>query len=190
MKNIRLAENKDYLAMLGIYRPYVENTRISFEYETPSQSAFEERMRNISKNHPVLVCEQDGKIIGYAYSCDAFERAAYRWSAELSVYVEKSCRGRGVGKALVKAVEEIVRFLGYRKIYSLVTDENLSSLAFHKAIGYTETARFPEQGFKSGEWVGVIWLEKELNGRQVSDVFPRRICAVERMRIQEIIDKI
>lgn len=189
MKIIRLATERDYSEMLEIYRPYVENTRISFEYETPSAEQFAARLNAIAEKHPVIVCEENGQVLGYAYTCDAFERKAYAWSAELSVYVDGAFRGRGTGKALVHCAEDIVRFLGYRMLYSLVTEENGESIAFHRALGYNEVARFPEQGFKTGKWVGVVWLCIELNGREVSKAFPPAICRVEREKIAEILKK-
>lgn len=175
---VRFAREEDYPAMSEIYRPYVEETTVSFEYEAPSAQAFAERMRALAGVHPVLVCEEGGEILGYAYTADAFERRAYAWSAELSVYVQRDARGKGIGRALVRRAELILKKLGYRKLYALVTEENGESLAFHRAMGYTETARFPEQGYKSGKWLAVVWLEKELNGGEVCSAFPLPFSAL------------
>lgn len=188
MKILRLARESDYAAILGIYSPYVENTRISFEYSPPDGGEFAARMRAIGAKHPVIVCEEDGAVLGYAYTADAFERTAYSWSAELSVYVEQNRRGAGIGGKLARAAEEIAKYLGYRKLYSLVADENAESVAFHNALGYKEVARFPEQGYKLGKWIGVIWFEKELCGRDAANRFPLHICRAERQKIEDILE--
>ena len=187
--SVRFATKKDYPAMLEIYRPYVENTRISFEYETPSLSTFKKRISEISKKHPVLVYEEDGKVLGYAYTADVFERRAYCWCAELSVYVERECRGKGIGKRLVVATEDIARFLGYKILYSLITEDNAASIEFHRALGYKQVAFFPEQGYKFGEWAGVVWYEKRLSDNTGEITIPPCISRVYRPELDEIIKK-
>lgn len=186
---VRLANEKDYPAMLEIYRPYVENTRISFEYETPSVEAFKSRISSIAEKHPVLVYEEDGKILGYSYTADVFERKAYSWCAELSVYVERGCRGKGIGKRLVGAAEDITRFLGYKILYSLVTEENAASVAFHKALGYKQIAFFPNQGYKFGAWTGVVWFEKRLSANTENMTIPPNISCVYRKNIDDILKR-
>ena len=187
--SVRLATEKDYPAMLEIYRPYVETTRISFEYETPSSEVFKKRISDIAEKHPVLVYEEDGKVLGYAYTADVFERKAYSWCAELSVYVEKECRGKGIGKRLVCAAEDIARFLGYKILYSLVTEENAASVAFHTALGYNKVAFFPAQGYKFGAWTGVFWFEKRLAENTEEMTIPPYISRVYRKNIDEILKK-
>ena len=186
---IRFAQKSDYPAMLEIYRPYVETTRISFEYETPAADVFERRLNAIAEKHPVLVFEENGKISGYAYTADVFERAAYSWCAELSVYVEKECRGRGIGKRLVCAAEDIARLLGYKLLYSLVTEENAASIAFHNALGYKQIAFFPGQGYKFGAWTGVVWFEKRLSENSGKITIPPHISRVYRKNFDEILKK-
>lgn len=176
---LRFAAAEDYAAMLEIYRPYVEQTTISFEYKTPSLQAFSERFENLSGKFPAIVCDEGGEVVGYAYASPAFERKAYCWCADLSVYVAKNCRGRGIGRALTNAVLDILRELGYRKVYSLITGENTKSLAFHEKMGFEKVAEFEEQGYKMGRWLSVFWYEKQLNGEDCAKSFPKEFCAEE-----------
>ena len=83
----RLASPSDLPAMLAIYRPYVERDTASFEYETPSPEEFAARFGRIAADFPWYVAEESGVVVGYAYASRAFERAAYRWDADLSVYI-------------------------------------------------------------------------------------------------------
>lgn len=176
--SLRRASGDDAFRIADIYAPYVKNTTVSFEYAPPDAAEMRARFLRISAEFPFLVCEADGKVAGYAYADRPFEREAYRWCAELSVYVDgKFCR-RGIGGRLVGAVEEICRRLGYRKMYALVTGENENSLAFHGALGYSVSARFRGQGYKFGRTLDVYWLEKELGGDGVYTRFPRPASAL------------
>ncbi len=173
MYEIRLAKTADVPAMLAIYRPYVEETTISFEYDAPTAEQFMARMMNFMAKYPVFVYERGGEVCGYAYAAPAFERKSYAWSVDLSVYVRKDLRGQGMGRALERAVSVFLKALGYRKVYALVSEGNNASRAFHEAVGYRRVAFFPEQGYKRGRWLGVLWLEKELNGAACAENFPR-----------------
>ena len=159
---IRLATAADVPAMLEIYRPYVENTTITFEYETPSLQAFAARFAAITAAYPWLVAQQDGVVVGYAYASRAKERAAYQWDADMSIYLAPAAQGQGVGRALYERLEAELRPLGYCTLYAVITGENTGSVAFHKAMGYTHRATLPQSGFKHGRWLDVVWYEKSL----------------------------
>ena len=160
---IRLATTDDVAAMLAIYTPYVENTAFSFEYTPPTYEAFLSRFTKYTRQLPWLVWEEGGQVLGYAYGSLPFERAAYAWCAEVSVYLAPQAHGQGIGRKLYAVLEEIMWRQGYRKIYALITSENTGSLAFHQKVGYRFRAEFPDCGFKFGRWLGVTWLEKEAN---------------------------
>lgn len=160
--SIRIATETDLPRILSIYRPYVENTTVSFEYEAPSEEAFLARFRGITKQFPWLVWEENGTVQGYAYACAPFERAAYQWCAEPSIYLASEAQGRGIGRRLYEVLEEILILQGYLLSYAIITSENEASLAFHRAMGYRETAHFPGCGYKFGRRLGVVWMEKTL----------------------------
>ena len=159
---IRFATEKDLPAMLAIYKPYVENTTYSFEYDVPCLRTFTQRFYDHVAQFPWLVWEEEGEILGYAYGSLPFERAAYGWCAEASVYLKSEARGQGIGKKLYEALEKILKAQGYCKIYAIITSENAASLAFHRKMGYKFTGEFPNCGYKFGRWMGVIWMEKDL----------------------------
>lgn len=161
--SIRFAREEDLPQILSIYAPYVTNTTISFEYEVPSLEAFTQRFEDITAQFPWLVWEEAECILGYAYGSAPFERAAYRWCAEPSIYLSPEARGRGIGRKLYEALEAILQKQGYRLLYAIITSENEPSLAFHKAMGYRHLAHFPGCGYKFGRSLGITWLEKHLN---------------------------
>ena len=169
---IRLATKADIPAILSIYGPYVQNTAISFEYSVPTLEEFTERFLGITTRFPWLVWEENGVILGYAYAGAPWERVAYNWVCEVSIYLRPEARGKGIGRALYAALEAILTRQGYRLAYALITSENTDSVAFHKAVGYEYRTEFPNCGYKMGRWLGVIWMEKQLNPLGSPTAFP------------------
>ena len=168
---IRPATEADVPALLNIYAPYIETTTYTFEYRVPTLEEFTDRFRTITAGYPWLVWEEDGQILGYAYGSQAFERAAYSWDADMSIYLDPQAMGRGIGARLYKAVEDILYEQGYHALYGLVTHTNPGSCAFHRAMGYREFARHPKTGFKFGQWLDLIWFEKRLRDENPTE-FP------------------
>lgn len=164
---IRIATVQDVPAMLAIYAPYVEQTTYSFEYAPPTLEAFTDRFLHYNAQFPWLVWEESGKIGGYAYATAPFERAAYRWCAEPSIYLAPEAQGKGIGRQLYTALEEVLRRQGYQVLYAIITSENVPSLAFHEALGYHTLTFFPNCGFKFGRWLGITWMEKRLSPVEV-----------------------
>ena len=169
---IRIATETDVPAILSIYAPYIMDTTITFEYEVPTESEFLTRFRAITARYPWLVWEEDGRILGYAHGSAPFERAAFRWCCEASVYLRPEARGRGIGQKLYTTLETCLAAQGHRLCYAIITSENEASLAFHRKMGYTFTAELPGCGYKFGRWLGVIWMEKALNPVSFPSSFP------------------
>ncbi len=171
--NIRLAAADDAEAILAIYAPYVRDTAITFEYDVPGLGEFRSRVTETLKNYPYLVAEEDGNIVGYAYAGPVRTRAAYRHSAEMTVYVARECRRRGIGKKLYRELEKLLLRQNVFAVYACVTSSvraddpyvTDASVRFHEKMGYAETGVFHQCGNKFGRWYGVIWLEKNLGTR-------------------------
>ena len=171
---IRLATEKDVPEILAIYAPYVENTTITFEYDVPCRREFMQRFLDITRQFPWLVWEEDGVVLGYAYAGAPWERAAYRWCAEVSIYLHPSIHGKGIGRQLYARLEEILQKQGYRVAYALITTENEGSVRFHERLGYSYHSTFENCGYKMGRWLGVIWLQKWLNPLGEPTSFPKK----------------
>ena len=188
---IRNAIEPDIPAMLAIYAPYVENTTYTFEYTVPGEGEFLARFRDITRQFPWLVWEEEGAVLGYAYGSLPFSRAAYAWAGEVSVYLAPQVQGRGIGRLLYTALEAIMAVQGYRVLYAIITEENQGSLAFHKALGYREAGVFSRCGLKFNRWLSVVWMEKHLDSVGIPSDFPIPYGAfVESDRIlTDILDK-
>lgn len=173
--SIRMATVQDVPEILKIYAPYVRDTAISFEYTVPTLEAFTLRFQQITEQFPWLVWEEDGQLLGYAYGSLPFERAAYQWCAEASVYLRPDARGKGIGRALYASLEALLKAQGYGKVYAIITTANEPSLAFHRHVGYHFTAEMPNCGFKHGQWHGTVWMEKSLNSFEFPENPPASI---------------
>lgn len=164
---IRTVTVDDTEELLNIYRYYVENTAISFEYETPSVKEFKGRIENTLKKYPYLAAVHNGEIVGYAYAGALIWRAAYDWSAEATIYVAKDARGSGIGRKLYEALERELKNRGILNLYACVgypeeEDEYLTrdSARFHEHLGFKQVGRFHKCGRKFGRWYDMIWMEK------------------------------
>lgn len=175
---IRMASREDIPAILEIYAPYVAHTAISFEYAVPTLEDFAARFERITARFPWLVWEENGKILGYAYGSLPWERAAFQWCAEVSIYLHPDAHRRGIGSALYRVLEQLLSLQGYLKVYAVVTTANRASVEFHEAAGYRLTASFPDCGFKHGAWHGTLWLEKELSSVEMPTTVPVAIKSV------------
>lgn len=162
---IREAVPADAKAILDIYTPYIENTVITFEYEVPSLEAFEQRMLGIMGEYPYLVCEQDGRVIGYAYAHRYRERAAFAWGAELSVYLDLEYQGCGAGTALYLKLIDCLKRQNIKTVYGIVAHPNEASERLHQKLGFRLVGISEKCGYKLGRWVDLAYFEKEIGTR-------------------------
>jgi len=169
---IRIATTADIPAILEVYAPYIEKSTATFEYDVPCLRSFTQRFLAITEKFPWLVWEENGKVLGYAYASAPYERAAFSWCAEPSVYLRPDARGRGIGRRLYAALEAILKDQGYQVLYALITDENVASIRFHERSGYVQKVHFPDCGFKFGKWLGLVWMEKRLTSVEIPNSFP------------------
>lgn len=94
--HIRTAQISDAEELLAIYKPYIENTAITFEYDVPSIEEFANRIKTTLKKYPYIVAELNGKIVGYAYAGVFKGRKAYDWSVETSIYIRLENHRNGI----------------------------------------------------------------------------------------------
>jgi len=155
---IRLARPADAAGCLEIYSPLVATTAISFETEPLDGTAFAARVSRTLESLPWLVCEsQRGVVAGYAHAGPHRSRDAYRWSAEVSVYVRGSHRRRGVARSLYTNLFRCLRHQGYVNAYAGIALPNDASVAFHEAMGFETVGVYRRVGFKLGRWHDVGW---------------------------------
>lgn len=186
---IRDAVEEDLPGILSIYAYYVENTCYSFEYTVPTEDDFLQRFATITQYYPWLVLLDCDRIVGYAYASRAFQRAAYQWDADITVYLDHTCHRKGYASLLYEKMLTILDAQGYYSIYAGITDINHPSLSFHLSKGFSEVGHFRQTGFKKGSWLGVIWMEKKLrlcSGQPEPTLSYRSIAEETRQKILRV----
>ena len=159
--HIRLASADDAGGIRAVYAPFVD-TPVTFEEEAPSCEAYRERIVRICEKYPCLVAEEDGRVVGFAYAHELRERIAFRWNAELSVYLAPTTQGQGVGSRLYATLIELLRLTGIKAVYGVVTSPNPASERLHRAFGFALMGVQPHAGFTCGAWHDVAWYVREI----------------------------
>jgi L-amino acid N-acyltransferase YncA len=159
---IRIATLRDARAISEIYAPSVLEKVTSFEITAPDAAEFASRIERVMKVYPWIVCDSAGEVIGYAYASSHNERAAYRWSADVAVYVNGRAHRRGVGTALYASLFDVLAFQGIRNVYAGITLPNPASEGMHRRAGFAEVGVYHHVGYKFGAWHDVAWFERAI----------------------------
>jgi phosphinothricin acetyltransferase len=159
----------------AVYEGFVRDTAISFEESAPTADELAARIERISRTHPWLVAEDGGRVIGFAYGSPHRDRAAYRWAADVSVYIEPASHGRGVGRALYSALFDLLR--GQRLLIACagISLPNDASVALHESFGFVPVGVYRGIGYKAGAWTDVGWWQLEL-ARPAADPPPEPLA--------------
>lgn len=164
---IRDATSSDIEAITAIYRHAVLTGTASFELDPPGEADMLARYEAISKaGYPYIVADAGGgRLAGYAYAGAYRPRPAYRWSVENSVYIEPQMQGRGIGKALMAELLRRVEALGFRQVIAVIGgSQHKASIALHESLGFEPVGVFKGSGFKFGQWLDTVLMQKSLNG--------------------------
>jgi L-amino acid N-acyltransferase YncA len=160
---VREASTQDGAACAELYAPYVIETAITFETEPPSAAQMGERIAAAARTHAWLVLEQDGRVAGWAYGGPFDSRAAYRWTCEVSVYIERSSRGRGGGRLLYEELLQRLAARGFRMAVARIALPNDASQALHRAVGFEPVGVYRNIGYKHGRWHDVALAQRSLD---------------------------
>lgn len=153
---------RDAAACAAIYEPFVSGSYVSFEEEPPDPAELARRIASTSERYPWLVADDDGIVVGFAYAGAHRERAAYRWAADVAVYVAERSRRRGVGRGLYTTLLDLLTRQGIQVACAGVTLPNPASVALHEACGFRPVGVYRRIGWKAGAWRDVGWWQCEL----------------------------
>ncbi|MDR2480644.1 MAG: GNAT family N-acetyltransferase [Treponema sp.] len=156
---IRQVTPNDAGPVTGIYNYYVQNTVITFEEEPVETAEMERRIRTVGAAYPWFVLEEPGAVLGYAYANKFKERSAYRYSAEISIYLQNGLEGSGLGTRLMQRLLDEMKMSGVHALIGGITLPNERSVALHEKFGFEKTAHFREVGFKMNRWLDVGYWE-------------------------------
>jgi L-amino acid N-acyltransferase YncA len=153
---------RDAAACAAIYAPYVRDTVISLEEQPPGEDDMRGRIERVSRRYPWLIAERDGEIAGYAYGSLHRERAAYRWTADVTVYLALAHYRRGIGRALYTALFGLLLRQGVFVVCAGITLPNEASVALHESLGFTAVGVYRGVSWKLGAWHDVGWWQLPL----------------------------
>lgn len=163
MHRVRDATQHDAAACAAVYAPYVTGTAVSFETVPPSVEEMGARIAAARRSHAWLVLEIDGEVAGFAYGSRFKDRAAYRWSVEVSVYLRPGLSRSGGGRALYAVLLPRLAARGYRAAFAGMTEPNEASAGLHRAMGFEPVGTYRRVGWKNGAWHDVTWLQRSLS---------------------------
>jgi phosphinothricin acetyltransferase len=177
---IRLTREDDAAGLAAVYRPYVEDSRISFEERAPDAAEMARRIVGERPGfHPWLVAEEDGRLLGFASSSPFRSRPAYRWSVETGIYLAADAHGRGLGKSLLSALVRLLEQQGYVVAVGAIALPNDASVRLHEALGFVHAGTYRGTGFKLGQWIDVGLWQKELAPRSPAPAEPLPFSSVD-----------
>ncbi|PCJ64516.1 MAG: phosphinothricin acetyltransferase [Bacteroidetes bacterium] len=159
---IREAQVSDAGPITNIYNYYIRETILTFDLDEIGISDFEKKIPTIQKSYPFIVATQNNRVIGYAYASQWKTKAAYKHTAETTIYMNPDDRSKGTGLRLYNAL------LSSMPLYDLVTAiggitiPNEASIKLHKKLGFHKVAEFKKVGFKFDEWIDVEYWQKHV----------------------------
>jgi len=161
---LRSATEADMAGVQRIYGDHVAHGLASFEESPPSVEEMLARFRNLkSRSFPYIVAEGEKKICGYSYAGPYRTRSAYRFTIENSVYVDRTCSGQGIGRALLSRLIAECEKGPWRQMIAIIGNSgNSASIALHETLGFRMVGTLREVGFKHDQWVDTVLMQRSL----------------------------
>ena len=153
----------DIPAVTRIYGHYVRETVITFETSEPDEAEMANRFATIAgKGHPLLIAEQDGQVIGYAYASTYRPREAYRFTCEDSIYLAPDAGGKGLGSTLLARLIEDSSRAGLKQMLAVITAERANSIRLHEKHGFRFVGKYDALGYKFDRWLDIVHMQRAL----------------------------
>jgi L-amino acid N-acyltransferase YncA len=161
--HVRPATRDDAAAMARIYNYYVGQTIVTFEEVAVTANDFERRVEEVQAGSlPWLVAEQGSEIVGYAYASNWKRRYGYRFSVEVTVYLDPTSARRGIGTRLYAQLLLLLKAAGIRVAIGGIALPNDASVILHEKFGFKKVAHFKEVGIKFDQWIDVGYWQLSL----------------------------
>ena len=177
MPMIRPSRDDDIPAITAIYAHPLQSGTGTFEIDPPPVVEIAIRRSGVlARGLPYLVAEIDPQVLGFAY-CSWFKpRPAHRFSVEDSVYLAPRAQGAGLGRALLAELMARAQAAGMRKLIAVIGDSrNAASIGLHRSVGFTEVGVLQSCGWKFGQWLDVVLMERSLGLGDLAPPPPTRV---------------
>ena len=155
---IRPATPADAPAIAAIWNAYIRDTTVTFTLDEKSAA---DVAALIASPDPCLVWDT-GQITGFARTFQFRGGRGYARSGEHTILLAPAAQGKGLGRALLRAIEGVAKARGFHSLIAGVSGENTAGVAFHAACGFVTVGIIPESGFKFGRWIDLVLMHKRL----------------------------
>jgi phosphinothricin acetyltransferase len=147
--------------ILAILNEAIENSTALYDYKPRTMPMMDAWFDAKTKgNYPVIGAVDDtGRLLGFATYGMFRDRPAYHYTVEHSLYVDRACRGRGVGRKLLQAIIERARAQDYHVLVGGIDADNTVSIELHRKFGFTFCGEIRETGFKFGRWLHLVFYQ-------------------------------
>lgn len=162
--DIRIAGKEDALFVHDLYGNYVANTNVTFSTVNPSVEEYGHKIEKTLAMYPFYILEADGVPCGFAYAGQIRPHEAYRWTAEATIYLTPDApKRKGLGRTLYQKLLDTLQGQGVQTVFGVITATNEPSIRMHECMGFETVGNFRRMGNKNGEWLDVLWMQKNLN---------------------------
>jgi phosphinothricin acetyltransferase len=182
-----MATAEDATSLATIYAPYVRDTPISFETTPPTPDEMRARVDDVLASHVWLVACRGADVVGYAYASPHRSRAAYRWSVDTAVYLQRASHRQGIARRLYGALFSILARQRFVNAYAGITLPNPASVGFHEAMGFVLVGVYKGVGFKQGAWYDVGWWSRPLRECSGQPEEPLRLRDVDPAEVRALL---
>jgi L-amino acid N-acyltransferase YncA len=156
---IRKVNLSDARRIMEIYNHYIVSTVLTFETEALTEDQVRGRIQKYADNYPWYIAELDGKVIGYAYASEFVDRPAYKFTSEVTIFIDKNYTKGGCGKTLLGQLIEEMKISGFNALISIIAMPNPASVKLHKLFGFENVGRLKKVGYKIDRWIDVEYWE-------------------------------
>jgi phosphinothricin acetyltransferase len=150
----------DEVAISEIYNYYITDTVVTFEEQPLSPEQMRERIEGYLIDYPWFVCAIENVVVGYSYASKFHQRAAYRHTVELAVYLRRGFERRGIGRALYEGLIKHLEASDCHAMLAAIALPNAGSVGLHEALGFSKVAHFSRVGHKFGRWIDVGYWQR------------------------------
>ncbi len=157
--HIRKVTSSDAARIRDIYNYYIANTVMTFETDMLSEENVLQRIRKYTPFYPWYVSEIDGNVIGYAYASEFVERSAYKYTSEITIFIDHKYTRSGSGKVLFTQLIDDMKKLGYAALVSIIAVPNVPSVQLHRSFGFEKVGHLRKVGYKLNHWIDVEYWE-------------------------------
>lgn len=164
MATIRLAESEDLSGIIDITNQAIRETAANFHVEPRTLDELTAAWQEAKEFYPWVIAEDDGTVLGFASASPYKAKAAYRWTAEVTIYIHPDHRGRGIGHTLYSRLLAILEAQGYRTIVGGITLPNPASIRLHESLGFKHVGTLTRAGWKLARWHDVGFWRMGFSG--------------------------